>query len=196
METQPAARLPLDETALLEGVRAGESRSLEQVYKSFFPAIRHFLILNNGSEQEARDLYQEAIMVLYEKVRRDAAPLNCSISTFLYSVVRNLWLKQLRERNRAPMVADSLHSLADVTADVEAGVEQETLFKNMAHALNQLGEPCKSLIEAFYIEEASMDVLADRFGYSGSDTAKNQKYKCLMRLRRLFFDGQGRGSAL
>jgi DNA-directed RNA polymerase specialized sigma24 family protein len=57
----------------------------------------------------------------------------------------------------------------------------------MERALNSLGEPCKSLLESFYIEKKSMDEIASLFGYTNADNAKNQKYKCLMRLKKLFF---------
>ena len=57
----------------------------------------------------------------------------------------------------------------------------------MDRALNSLGEPCKSLLEAFYMEKKSMDQIALIFGYTNADNAKNQKYKCLMRLKKLFF---------
>ena len=50
-----------------------------------------------------------------------------------------------------------------------------------------LGEPCKSLLEAFYLKKKSMQEIAGSFGYTNSENAKNQKYKCLMRLKKLFF---------
>jgi hypothetical protein len=57
----------------------------------------------------------------------------------------------------------------------------------MEHAMRNLGEPCKSLLEAFYIQKKPMLEIADDFGYTNADNAKNQKYKCLMRLKKLFF---------
>jgi hypothetical protein len=50
-----------------------------------------------------------------------------------------------------------------------------------------LGEPCRSLIDAFYLQKKSMTDIASFFGYTNADNAKNQKYKCLMRLKKLFF---------
>jgi len=57
----------------------------------------------------------------------------------------------------------------------------------MEKAIGSLGEPCKSLIEAFYIQKRNMQDIATQFGYTNADNAKNQKYKCLMRLKKLFF---------
>ena len=57
----------------------------------------------------------------------------------------------------------------------------------MEHAMTNIGEPCKSLLEAYYIHKQNMQEIAEAFGYTNSDNAKNQKYKCLIRLRKLFF---------
>ena len=57
----------------------------------------------------------------------------------------------------------------------------------MDEALGKIGEPCKSLLEAFYIQKKSMPEIAESFGYTNADNAKTQKYKCLMRLKKLFF---------
>jgi len=57
----------------------------------------------------------------------------------------------------------------------------------MENALQKIGEPCKSLLEAFYIEKKSMPEIAGIFGYTNADNAKTQKYKCLIRLKKLFF---------
>ena len=57
----------------------------------------------------------------------------------------------------------------------------------MEDAMNQLGEPCKTLLEDYYIRMQNMQDITDRFGYTNTDTAKNQKYKCLQRLKKLFF---------
>ena len=53
--------------------------------------------------------------------------------------------------------------------------------------MGSLGEPCKSLLEAFYMQKKGMQEIAGIFGYTNAENAKTQKYKCLMRLKKLFF---------
>jgi DNA-directed RNA polymerase specialized sigma24 family protein len=65
--------------------------------------------------------------------------------------------------------------------------EKEGRFQKMDEALNGLGEPCKTILEDFYIRDLSMELISDKFGYTNADNAKNQKYKCLRRLKKLFF---------
>ena len=65
--------------------------------------------------------------------------------------------------------------------------KKDAAFAIMDRALNSLGEPCKSLLEGYYINKKGMQELAADFGYTNADNAKNQKYKCLLRLKKLFF---------
>ena len=74
-----------------------------------------------------------------------------------------------------------------VDEDVEEYEKRDQEFAMMEKAISSLGEPCKSLIEAFYIQKRNMQDIASQFGYTNADNAKNQKYKCLMRLKKLFF---------
>ena len=71
--------------------------------------------------------------------------------------------------------------------DLEMHERRNAEFNMMDRALNSLGEPCKSLLEAYYIQKKGMAEIASLFGYTNADNAKNQKYKCLMRLKKLFF---------
>ncbi len=60
-------------------------------------------------------------------------------------------------------------------------------FNIMETAMSKIGEPCKSLLEAYYIQKKQMQEIATEFGYTNADNAKTQKYKCLVRLKKLFF---------
>ena len=74
-----------------------------------------------------------------------------------------------------------------VEEDIVVFEKKDAAFAIMDRALNSLGEPCKSLLEGYYINKKGMQELAKDFGYTNADNAKNQKYKCLMRLKKLFF---------
>jgi len=82
---------------------------------------------------------------------------------------------------------EGLEETLPVELDIEFHEKRNVEFAIMERALNSLGEPCKSLIEAYYIHKKGMTDIATQFGYTNADNAKNQKYKCLMRLKKLFF---------
>ncbi len=168
-------------------IRNNNERALDALYKMHYPMIVHFIINNNGTEQEAKDIYQEAIIVLYEKIKEDRFELQCKIKTYLYSVCRRLWLKRLTEKSKFAGNMIEVENFVEMDDEMPQIEERELKYKQMAEALVRLGEPCKTLIEDFYIHTHSISMITEKFGYTNADNAKNQKYKCLMRLKKLFF---------
>ena len=177
----------LDDEAIIQGVKTNDVKSLEVLYTSYYPMILRFVQNNNGTEQEAKDIYQEAIIVLYEKIKEGEFELSCKIKTYLYSVCRRLWLKQLTEKRKFSGSLQESYDFIDVSAEMPAIEEKEMQFTHMTTALQKLGEPCKMLLEDFYIHTQGMAAITEKFGYTNADNAKNQKYKCLMRLKKIFF---------
>ena len=150
-------------------------------------AIRLELVDEILDLDDAKDIFQEAMIVLYEKARSGNFELNCRLKTFVYSVCRRLWLKRLQQQNRYASSGDSMENVVAVDEDLAAHEKRNAEFEMMENAINHLGEPCKSLLEAFYLQKQNMQVIAASFGYTNADNAKNQKYKCLMRLKKIFF---------
>lgn len=147
---------------------------------------------NNGTEQEAKDIYQEAVIAFYERAQQPEFVLTCKIKTYLYAVCRRLWLKRLAEKKRFSITIPELETVEGIEAEMNEAEEKELNFKRMGDALQALGEPCRSIMEDFYIHNFSMEIISEKFGYTSADNAKNQKYKCLQRLKKLFFENRSK----
>ena len=185
-------RALLTDDELLKGLAEGSDDALTQLYRRYFPMVLHFVTTNSGSEDEAKDIYQEALIVLYEKVRGGSFELHSLLKTYIYSVSRRLWLKQLSYRNRflvndIETAATDSAAVGQMNDDLADHEERDRQFELMSDSLDRLGEPCRTLLEDFYIRHSSMQDITEKFGYTNADNAKTQKYKCLMRLKRLFF---------
>ncbi len=175
------------ELAVFKAVGNNDKDAIELVYRENYPLIQHFVISNNGSEDDARDIFQEAMMVLYEKAKMPGFELTCQIRTYLYSVCRRLWLKKLQYNRRIESQVENFDKIVPVEEDIEQHEKLNGQYLIMRTAMGKIGEPCKSLIEAFYVHRKNMQEIAGFFGYTNADNAKNQKYKCLVRLKKLFF---------
>src|SRR2546423_1839374 len=88
------------EEEMILALRNGNESVLKTVYRQHYSTIANLVINNGGSVQEAKDIYQEAVIIFYEKLQKESFELTCRISTFLYSVSKRLWLKQLQLKNR------------------------------------------------------------------------------------------------
>lgn len=178
-----------DDRQLLEGLKNGDNRSISAIYKTCFPTVSHMIQNNNGGEDEAKDIFQEAVMVLYDKITQENFELSSKLSTFLYAVSRRLWLKQLNKKNETYTISDSQGlEIPDLETDIQSHIDQEIKFDKMENALQQLGEPCHTILKDFYIRNYSMQDICEKLGYTNTDNAKTQKYKCLQRLKKLFFN--------
>ena len=184
-----------NEKALLEGLAASDKKAIEAIYRDNFNMIQSLVINNNGSADDAKDVFQEAMIVLYEKARSGNFELNCQIKTYMYSVCRRLWLKRLQQLNRFSPPVESLELTVPVEEEIEEHEKRNSEFEMMDKAIGSLGEPCKSLLEAYYLQKQNMQVIAVNFGYTNADNAKNQKYKCLMRLKKIFFTHYKNGNS-
>jgi RNA polymerase sigma factor (sigma-70 family) len=177
----------LNEQALLKGLAQNDSKAVETLYKSHFTMIQHFVENNNGSFDDARDIFQEAMIALYEKVQLDSFVLTCQIKTYLFSICKHMWIKLLQQMGKYSSPLSENEESISIEMDMGQIEKKDAAFAIMDRALNSLGEPCKSLLEGYYLNKKGMQELASQFGYTNADNAKNQKYKCLMRLKKLFF---------
>lgn len=176
-----------NEQQLLRGLATSDKKSIETIYREHYNMVQSLVINNNGSADDAKDVFQETLIVLYEKVKSGTFELNCLIKTYVYSVARRIWLKKLQQQNRYSNPVEGMEAIVAVEEELEEHEKRDAEFEIMEKAITSLGEPCKSLLEAYYLQKQSMQTIATNFGYTNADNAKNQKYKCLMRLKKTFF---------
>lgn len=176
-----------EDSEVVVGILNGSKDTLNRLYKSYYPMILQLILSNSGDEDDAKDIFQEAIIVLYNKVKSGNFELNSKLKTFIYSVCRRLWLKRLSQQKHNGGNVKDFEDYIPIEEDLEEHDERDRKFKQMDKALEKLGEPCRTIIEDFYMKNRSMQDICDKFGYTNTDNAKNQKYKCLQRLKKLFF---------
>mgnify|MGYP003411638672 FL=1 len=177
----------LTEQALIRGLSVNDKSAVEIIYSDNYGVIQNLILNNNGSEEDAKDIFQEALIVLYEKSKSVEFELNCQIKTYLYSVSKRLWLKRLQKNSRYELQSNGFEETVYVEDDIGVHEKRNNEYGMMEFAMSHIGEPCKSILEAYYIRKQNMQEIAEHFGYTNSENAKNQKYKCLVRLRKLFF---------
>jgi|SRR5665213_1420473 len=172
---------------LVKGLAAHDAECIETIYRDNFATIKGFIIKNNGYTDDALDVFQEAMIVLFEKAKSGSFTLSCQLQTYLYSICRRLWLKKLQKQKLYNPSIEIIEEIVPVDNEIEYHEKKTNDFLFMENALKKIGEPCKSLLEAFYLDKKSMPEIAASFGYTNSDNAKTQKYKCLVRLKKTFF---------
>ena len=172
---------------LIEGMRENRNAAFNHIYKNVYPSIQALIKRNSGSEENARDIFQEAMIIFYEKVLSTDFELTASVQTYLYAVSRNLWLKYLRDNKREIPVDLQDHKSENLMREENPFFKNDrvnTLTKSVHQYLDKLGNPCRKILIYYYYFKLSMDAIAERLGYSNANSVKSQKYKCIERLKK------------
>ncbi len=175
----------MTDSELLDGIQKGDDKALSVLYKTHYKVASHFVVQNGGADEDAKEVYQEAVILLYEKAVSGHLVLTCKISTYLYAVCRRLWLRKLAARQHSVGQVEEWEEV--ILGDDLFEDRKEEHLQAMDASLRLLGEPCRHVIESYYFHHQSMRQICEKMGYANEETAKNQKYKCLIRLKKLFF---------
>jgi RNA polymerase sigma factor (sigma-70 family) len=167
----------MNEKEIFERIRKGDEKALEFIYKKYYRMMTKLVITNSGTEEEARDVYQDALVVFWQKARSGNLVLTSKMSTFIYSVCQNLWRKELDRKKRM----SNEEKDSSVSLDLDAPEREKIIAK----CLEQLGETCRKVLMYYYFDEMSMQEIANKLGFANTDTAKTKKYKCKQKLDEL-----------
>ncbi|HYG01089.1 MAG TPA: sigma-70 family RNA polymerase sigma factor [Chryseosolibacter sp.] len=167
----------MDEKDVFERICKGDEKALEYLYKKYYRMMTKLVITNSGTEEEARDVYQDALIVFWQKATSGNLILTSKISTYIYSICQNLWRKELDRKKRL--------SNEEKDSAVVIDVDTPEKEKIVAKCIEQLGDTCKKVLMYYYFEEMSMQDIAEKLGFANTDTAKTKKYKCKKKLDEL-----------
>jgi RNA polymerase sigma factor (sigma-70 family) len=182
-----AARLFVlnDESDMIARVRRGDRKALLALFDMNRRSIVSLITRNGGSSDEAEDVLQDAVIVLWERIRSGRFEQKAAMGTFLYAVAKRLWLQRLAKRKREPVQDIDPDTAAGDDAHPGEEAEREEEEAAVRSALGRLDAPCRSLLLLFYWECLPMEEIASLLGYANAQTMKAKKYQCKERLRHL-----------
>lgn len=160
----------MTDSEILSSIKKGDETALDYLYKKNYRMMTKMIINNSGTEDEAKDVYQEALIVFWQKSMGKDFVLTSKISTYLYSICKNLWRKELERKSR----------FSDEEKDGQEinNWEKEEKIRIVNECINQLGDTCRKILYYYYFDGLSMNDIAQKLGFANSDTAKTKKYKC------------------
>lgn len=175
-------------TKLIDELKVGNERAFRELYKSIFPPCSNLIINNNGTMNDARDIFQESLMVLVKNLRKEGFELSCGIKTYLYSIMRNLWLKRLNKRNKGglSLVMDDPSDTEYIIIqedELEEKQEKEKQLDMVAEILKDFKEDCRKVLTAFYFKKQSMKEIAAAMDYT-NQFIRVKKVRCMDALKK------------
>ena len=170
---------------ILRELREGNEDVLTELFDANRRMVRSYVVANRGSADDADDLLQEAIVILWERVRKGTFAHKSRLSTFLFGIVRNLWLRRLARARKEPPMDPSAPDPADDTPGILDRLIGEEETDAVRLAMSDLGKQCRKLLLLFYWEERSTEEIALAMGFANADVVKSKKYQCRKSLEDL-----------
>lgn len=146
-----------------------------RLYKQVFPSVARYVARRDGSFEEARDVFQDALVIYYEKLVGELLPAQHLEKAYIVGIARHLWLKRYREKSNYVGF-----DLLSETPEEEVSVPSAEILMRY---LESSGKRCMELLKAFYYDKLPFKQLGRLFGYASIHSATVQKYKCLEKVR-------------
>ncbi|TGE09536.1 RNA polymerase sigma factor [Hymenobacter fodinae] len=168
---------------LRDELLADRTSTLTRLYQRTFPMVRRHVLERGGTTQDAKDVFQDALVVFYEKTVSGRLILTCSPGTYLVGVCRHLWQQELSRRNRLPLseLGEAEEQLPDFA---EAPATESAPALAVLDYVAKLGEKCQHILLSFYYFQQPLEQIAAENNYGSVRSATVQKFKCLERLRK------------
>ncbi|MEO6850237.1 MAG: sigma-70 family RNA polymerase sigma factor [Mucilaginibacter sp.] len=163
----------MPDTINMEPLSAKRESLFIDLYKRVFPAVAKYISRMGGSFEEAKDVFQDALVIYYEKTVSAGAGFE-NDTAYLVGIAKNLWLRRYREESRNIPLGN---------IDLGIAEEENPSEDRLMNYLERAGKKCMELLKGFYYDQLPLAEIATLFGYSGVRSATVQKYKCLEKVR-------------
>ncbi|HUS86848.1 MAG TPA: sigma-70 family RNA polymerase sigma factor [Bacteroidales bacterium] len=157
---------------LIEGIKKGEDKAINYLYESYFGVVKAHILKNSGNEDDAYDIFQDALMVLYKKTQINHIELSSDLKGYVFGIARNLWNNQLR---RMKKLTDLDHDIAD---DLEIDKMLDTPVEQIVQRSFLKLKPDSQKILTLFLQGYNYKQIAGEMNYKSEAYARRKKYLC------------------
>jgi RNA polymerase sigma factor (sigma-70 family) len=170
--------------AIIEGLRLRSDYIIKYMYQEMFPMIRYLVVKNSGNDEDAEDVFQDGLIIVFKKIRDQQLELTSSFRTYIYSVCRNIWLQKLNKRKQFAREFSDVETFIDLPDKVDQFQEEEMeKYRLYQQHFFTLGEDCQKVLLLF-MKKLSLKDIAAEMGYKTEKYAKTRKYLCKEELKK------------
>ena len=173
--------------ALVQAISTGgreEEKALSYLIRKEFGKIRTFILLRNGSEMDAEDVFQEGLTALILNVRKEVFKGESAVSTYLFAICKGIWFKRFQKIVREQEHRQNLTIVEDDPETPEISLLDAEQRQLLWQLFDQLREKCREVL-FLWASSYSMGEIATQLDYGNAQVAMNKKNKCLKQLHQL-----------
>ncbi|MCB0795059.1 MAG: sigma-70 family RNA polymerase sigma factor [Flavobacteriales bacterium] len=166
----------------VDGLRRNDTSTIRSIYDAHFPAVRQYVLKNSGTRDDAKDMFQEAMSVLWLAVKDGRFDTNVQEDPggFLYRVARNKWLDQVRSAAHKHMKV--VHDERTLEQTSELPDDLDDRLGRLREIYATLDDRCRTVLDRFYFERKDLATIAAEMGVE-EESIRTIKYRCMMKLR-------------
>lgn len=178
-----AVKLLIDNEDFVIAMRRKERWAVKKLYAEGYGMCENFILKNSGSKDDAFDCFQEAMVVVVRNVNKENFEIQSKLSTYLFAVTRNLWLKQIRSRSKMKYSSSSAEIIENMGDATEENFFEEKM-KAIEQGLTELSVECRQLIKEYYYKKVDLKKLAENMGYSYK-FVRVKKMRCMSKFKEI-----------
>ena len=181
--------------SILIGIKNRKDIILKFLYKEYYPQVHRIVTKHGGNEQDSRDLFQEALIIIFKRVNSNELTITTSFHNYFIVLCRFIWFRQNDiklnheteedQQNESP-VSKSRHDQASENP-------RETIYKEFRanqyekiyqRQYRKLGGDCKAVLQMFF-KKKSFKEIAAKMNYCNEKYARRKKYLCMQHLMKM-----------
>lgn len=165
-------------------VYTDNDEAMSFLYKVMYRKVAYFIQKNKGTEQDADDIFQDALIALYKLSKADRLQSVNNVQAYFFSICKNLWYKTLKKNQKITGLTEEHHLLPEVEVPMQVILSKE---KNqlLNQLLGNLGEQCKQILIHYYYERLKMKEIKKLMNFSSEQVTKNKKFACMKKLKEI-----------
>lgn len=172
----------------VRGIASGDSKILEEIYQKYSKPILKFVRNNNGTLDDAKDVIQESLIIIFKKAQNEDFKLTSSFLTYFYAVSKNVWWKIL-EKNRVKGVSIDENLVLIEDSNIETAMIKRERHNFYLNKLKELGNQCRQLLQ-YHTEGKKMKEIVRLMDFSSEGYARKRKFQCKAKLIKLIKEDQ------
>jgi DNA-directed RNA polymerase specialized sigma24 family protein len=150
-----------------------------EMYEEAFPNVARFVASHGGTVDDAKDIFQDALVIYYELSLENKLSVQISDRAYLNGIAKHVWIRKYK-KDQVAVSLDGIESAIELPSDYFEPYDQ-----NLLTLLEQAGKRCLDLMRAFYYDRLSLNQISKSFGFSGVRSATVQKFKCIEKMRAI-----------
>lgn len=154
------------------------------LYQQYFVYVKKYILKNKGNTEDAEDVFQDSLLILYEKLNADDFNVQTCLGNYLIGISKNIWLKKLKNRNF--YIESPENYFIENQQEITSAIENEKYYwEKLFGYVKSISSHCQNLIHDIFIENKSIEEIQNKYQYSSKHNAQNQKYKCVEQIRKI-----------